>query len=275
MDHKIEELSECIYDYLASKPNEKKSINRIFNDICGDTGHRCSALKNPTLKKIYKNKFITECVVLNRKFKNVKKYIINNKIYLMYSDKTDYCNDTFDDNYYTNDDIDHYKTYDDNYYDYYGDNETDLLDYNEYAKYLLENKNSKNDFNDFKVELKRLFKIFIKNCNNDLIQKLLNEYDIELDDSIFKIVEEDNNVELLKILLNYEHNKQIDKLNCNFNNKYYKLKLTNKTLISKQAHQNKYVQYLENKIREKNSENNYLVFVFCVLFFVTMWFKFL
>ena len=54
MNHPREELEECVYDYLASKPNEYHISHIIFHDILTNSNmHHCNELTNSMSDKIY------------------------------------------------------------------------------------------------------------------------------------------------------------------------------------------------------------------------------
>lgn len=86
MDHTLEELSDCIFDYLSSEPETTKSLHQIYNSITGETGHRCSELNKAAHREINKRKFMVDCYTIDAKFENIKKTFKNGKLYLTYSD---------------------------------------------------------------------------------------------------------------------------------------------------------------------------------------------
>ena len=85
MDHTLDELEECVYDYLSSHPNEPKTFMEIYDDISGTTGHRCSELQNLDNKIIYKDKFIMICYSLEKSYNNIYKVFKQNLPYLIFS----------------------------------------------------------------------------------------------------------------------------------------------------------------------------------------------
>lgn len=70
MDHTIENLDDCVFDYLASKPNTFVSIRTIYRNIMGNTGHRCSALTDSIEDRKY---FSSVCYGINNYFTNIVK----------------------------------------------------------------------------------------------------------------------------------------------------------------------------------------------------------
>lgn len=79
MNHSRERLDDCIFDYLASKPNRYINYRQIFDDIRGETGHRCSDLSETYEDRKY---FIAVCNILNNRFKNIRKYYQDHDMYL-------------------------------------------------------------------------------------------------------------------------------------------------------------------------------------------------
>jgi regulator of replication initiation timing len=86
MDHSIDNLNICLFSYLASIPDSPKSFIQIFNDITGETGHRCSELNDPVLRNANKNKFMISCYSLDNEYDNIHKIYKNDVVYLVYSD---------------------------------------------------------------------------------------------------------------------------------------------------------------------------------------------
>lgn len=85
MDHTIYELADCVYDYLASHPHEPKTYMEIYDDISSDSGHRCSALQNPSIKSKSKDTFILICYSLKDKYDNIHDIVNNDIPFLMFS----------------------------------------------------------------------------------------------------------------------------------------------------------------------------------------------
>lgn len=54
MNHEIDELEDCVYDYLAANPDKYHLTQEIFYDITTKTtGHRCEGLTSSTDHKLY------------------------------------------------------------------------------------------------------------------------------------------------------------------------------------------------------------------------------
>lgn len=84
MDHSLKELDSCIFDFLVDNHDQLKSFEQIFTGISGDTGHRCSALKD----EANKNKFLALCFTLDVNYNNIHKIFVKNEPYLIYSTKS-------------------------------------------------------------------------------------------------------------------------------------------------------------------------------------------
>lgn len=87
MEYKIEELEDCLFNYLAEHADEAKSPFQLYSGIIKDTGHRCPDLKNPTQKILEK---YLECYYsLKDEYDNI--YLVENgKVYFnVFSTKDD------------------------------------------------------------------------------------------------------------------------------------------------------------------------------------------
>jgi hypothetical protein len=85
MDHKRENLDECVFDYLASNPDRYIHYRQIFEDITEDTGHRCSDLTDTLEDRRY---FMTVCYSLNHQYKNILKFHRDRDLYLAFEKDT-------------------------------------------------------------------------------------------------------------------------------------------------------------------------------------------
>ncbi len=106
MDHPISKLDECVFDYLAAHADQLKSIQQIYHDISGSTGHRCSELGNSMRRNEYRNRFISVCYTLDHDYTNIRKLFRGNNLYLVFNKDGNYRNNS----YYDNDDsifVDH------------------------------------------------------------------------------------------------------------------------------------------------------------------------
>lgn len=88
MDHTINNLDACIYDYLAYHSGNPKTLPQIYSDITSPVGHRCTDLNTPALKYEYKNKFITICYQMDTLFNDIHKIFRDDKLLLVYSKKS-------------------------------------------------------------------------------------------------------------------------------------------------------------------------------------------
>lgn len=83
MDHTLTNLNICIFDYLVTQ--EKGTwinLEKIFVDITGSSGHRCSELKEN-----HYNYFEAICHELPNQYKNVNYNGSSGHKYLQYTDK--------------------------------------------------------------------------------------------------------------------------------------------------------------------------------------------
>lgn len=83
MDHTIDNLHQCIFDYLITRENVHVSVQEIFFHITQPFGHRCSALKKDNLQ--HYNKFLSICYNMHINYKNIRKYFKYDTCYLVYS----------------------------------------------------------------------------------------------------------------------------------------------------------------------------------------------
>jgi hypothetical protein len=90
MDHDLSNLNICIFDYLVTQQKGTwVNIKKIFLDITGPSGHRCSALK-----ETHYNYFEAICYDLPSQYKNVNYNGSNGYKYLQYTDKPQESNKT-------------------------------------------------------------------------------------------------------------------------------------------------------------------------------------
>lgn len=92
MNHSLNNLDDCVFDYLALHADQPVSLVKIFNDIRSGSGQRCNEL---TDSANHRQRFLAVCYSLDRSYKNIKKIHRNNKLYLVFQkDRND--NDIFD-----------------------------------------------------------------------------------------------------------------------------------------------------------------------------------
>ena len=240
MDHKIGELRECVFDYLASKPDQLKSFTQIFNDISGPTGHRCSQLQDLSNRKKYKDLFMTICYTVDNEYQNVHKIYKNDKIYLVFSTlpRSEVIS-KYQSIVYDSTDLDQVELDQLNQFDL--DSIIDAM-LNETTKQTLDN-----DF-DFSFQLNadgKLLQHLIKKNSLAKLQKILNMFDIELNGnfdgkSLIDIAVESGSADIVKELMqrDYENrlydkttqSKDLQKLNTKLQNETKTLTLQNATL---------------------------------------------
>ncbi len=85
MDNTIDELRECVYDYLISNQDIPKNFEDIYKDITGESGHRCSELLNDYNATNNIFKLMNVMYTLEYSYQFVHKYFENNTVYLVYA----------------------------------------------------------------------------------------------------------------------------------------------------------------------------------------------
>jgi ankyrin repeat protein len=81
MNHSLNNLDECIFDYLVLNADKPTALPKIFNDIRSGSGHRCDGL---TDKYNHRQYFLSTCYSLDKNYKNIKKLYRDNKMYLLF-----------------------------------------------------------------------------------------------------------------------------------------------------------------------------------------------
>jgi len=207
MDHKIEELDACIFDYLSSHPDIPRSFTQIFNDISGSTGHRCSQLMDLSNRKKYRDLFITTCYTMDNKWKNVHKIFKNDVPHLVFSTKSrsevmlEFNNTKF-------------------YTDTYNGEmpymlDTDIIEIDSAIDYMLDNDDMPYDF-DFSLQLnpnENLVQYLVKKNKLDKLKKVLELFDVKLDEkfngkTLVDTAIESGNIEMVKELMEFDFNNK-------------------------------------------------------------------
>ena len=243
MDHSITELDACVFDYLTSHADQPKTFTQIYNDISGPNGHRCSALNSaaPAARELYKKRFLTTCYTLDNTFKNVHKVFKNSTPYLIYSNKSraDVMRD-FGDLDIVNTNLSS-EDYDNN-------------DLENIIEYLLDNKESYNDFN-FTAPVsanENMLQFLVRTNKLDKIRKILDNYDIDVARSLIDMATDNNNGAMVRELSIRYYDKQITELNtAASNSRKLNTKLSNQNKILNLQYkslQNKMIQ-TDNSIR--------------------------
>jgi hypothetical protein len=83
MNHPIENLSECVYDYLVLNQDAPKSFEEIYNDITKESGHRCLEL----LEDVENNRFklLTVMYTLEHSYMNIQQIFGHGTVYLIFT----------------------------------------------------------------------------------------------------------------------------------------------------------------------------------------------
>lgn len=199
MNHSLNHLDDCIFDYLALHADKPVSLAKIFDDIRTDSGHRCSELTDNSNHRRY---FLTTCYSLDKNYKNIKKVYWNNKLYLMFQkDKKDtqfdeniYNDPLYDGNYWNNEYnvknvVDYlctesiFNDFEDYYYsDLFDDSDTLLhlfVRYNRYDELVNVLENHKIDLNKRNVHGDTPLDLAIKLGDKKMIKLLINKWNDE------------------------------------------------------------------------------------------------
>lgn len=197
MDHPLNKLDECVFDYLVLHADKPVALPKIFNDIRSGSGHRCEQLIN---SRAHWQHFLATCYKLDKNYKNIKKLYRNNHLYLMFQkdrQDTDFGESFYDDSAYENTnwkddyDLNNIINYmcdnamlDDFYFSNLFDNSDTLLHllvrynrYNEFENLLKSNSidlNKKNLQGETPLDLaitlknKRMIKLLINHLDNNM-----------------------------------------------------------------------------------------------------------
>jgi len=247
MDHKIAELDTCVFDYLVSHPDEPKSFTQIYNEISGTTGHRCSELQHQFNRQKYKDLFMTICYTLDNKWDNIHKIFINDKPYLLFSNRprsevmTEFQGISHNNSIFID--------------------TVNPLEYDNIIDYMIADDDTHPEFNfvdDLNID-GNILQYLVKKNKIDKLKKILELYDINLNEKVngktlLDFAIENNYTEMVKELMNqelqnqkneYEANiKELKKLNTRLQGEKRILDLQNKTLknqLANQMHPSAYV----------------------------------
>lgn len=212
MNHSLNKLNDCIFDYLVANANKAISVAKIFHDIRSGSGHRCDELTDSVNNK---QRFLSICYSLDRNYKNVKKVYRNNKLYLLFQKDTK--NTDVDQILYDDTSFDNGNWRDDynlkNIIDYMCDNSMfDDFDSNYFS----------NNFNDNDS----LIHLLIKYNRYDDLEKLLNSHNIDLNkkntnnETPIDLAINLKNKKMIKILMNYWDEKPVKQLQRRSNNNH-------------------------------------------------------
>ena len=233
MDHKIEELDACIFDYLSSHPDTPKSFTQIFNDISGTSGHRCSQLMDLSNRKKYRDLFTTTCYTMDNKWKNIHKVFKNDIPYLVFSTKNRSdvminCGNlpiTID----------------------LTGGQQDIFELDSAIDYMLDSSERQGDF-DFSLQLntnENLIQYLVRKNKLDKLRKLLKLFDVKINEkfngkTLVETAMENGSIEVVKELMDLDFNnkkyeldttiKDLRKCNTILQNENALLKLENKAL---------------------------------------------
>jgi hypothetical protein len=193
ISYEINNIEECIYDYLVEHKDELKSITKIYNSLINSEGIHCPELIK---SEDNKNRFILGCYTLDRWFLNINKYFLEGKLYIMMSTNRLSDEEAFKNLNYTI--YDDYETLDIN-------NESFLnYIYNNYLKF-------DEDFDPQELlDKDNLFHLAVRHNRFDLLGKICSYDDISYDD-LMSINEEGHTVE--DIARNKNNTTMLDQIN--------------------------------------------------------------
>lgn len=281
MDHPISELSECIFDYLVSQADIPKSFTQIYDDISGPSGHRCSELNNIYNKNLYKNRFMADCYTLDIIYKNIYKIFKYDIPYLIFSTKSK--QDVF--NQFNVQFLNNHQTSTNNYNSHLVNNQSDTY-YNSseldgIIDYLLEHNNESSTYfsNLLFNQDQSILQYIIRTNKIDKLRKLMDLYDIDLTHqsngkTLIDVASDNNNVNLLRELLDYQYNKKVTELSMTVSD----IKKTNTRLLNNNMVLTLKNNRLESRLNKSNQTFNFYnkgfytillfnVFIMCILFY--------
>jgi len=276
MDHRIEQLDACVFDYLASNPNELKSFIQIYNNISGPTGHRCSQLQDLSNRQKYKDMFMTICYTLDNKWENIHKIYTSDIPHLIFSNKP------------RSEVIAEYNSaiYDSSNYD-----QVDQFELDSVIDYILnDTKQYKFDFSLQMGVDGNLLQYLVKKNKLSKLKQMLDLYDVDLNNkfdgkTLLDTAVENGYAEMVKELMEQNFNnktndlnikiKELKQLNTKLQNEKQTLALQNATMQNEKqtlALQNTTIQSetqtvalqnatLRNDLNRYSSSNSFLKMV--------------
>lgn len=192
MNYPLSELENCIFDYLASKPDILISINKILMDITCTSGYRCDALEHllSTNNHFGQKKFFEACDNLDSNFKNVHKFYNqdDNLFYLMFSTEKKPTMNSFDNDDNNNGNLE------------LSINQNIILDY------FLKNNNTNKD-----NKYTEFIKSYLSKCTVDDAKSIFEQYSFS-NQEIFNLAKNNNNMDLVIYLLKERYAGKITKL---------------------------------------------------------------
>jgi hypothetical protein len=216
MEYKLNELGDCIFAYLVSNADLPISIDRIYYDITGQTGHRCKSLiSSSTQLNDRKDMFVEKCFCLPSEFDNIEKIFRDGDLYLVFNKNNNYWNYKNDnENYNTklninknNDNVNIDLTLN---YDIH-DTINGLLRKKEWVEKL-----TTEEFIDNFAEGKSLLEIICeKDFDYDRIYNLLNHFDKFIvndfahENNVLKKIRKMRNYDLVDIIYQFKNNKML------------------------------------------------------------------
>lgn len=203
MEYSVDKLDEAIYFFLTTHPDIPYSVSSIYKNIIDE--NICKELKDDN----YQTHFRTICMMLNRMFKHVHKFYIDDTIYLIYSTDDDvtvlnkhkYSNSLLAE---SNIDI---------------DNMFDTHDYCNMLQYMIKNPLLKSKYNidEFVNDNDAAIHVATKENNDELVQAICTNFNVNISrknkegKTPIDIAMENNNTKIMKSLLTFSMESEIGK----------------------------------------------------------------
>jgi hypothetical protein len=222
MDHSIEELDNCIFDFLVSKPNQWFGIDEIYESITceSESGHRCQALKNNKHNGTYIASYKQIAITLNNKFTNIRSKIrtFDNVLCLIFDEKNTYSKQFWPHEY-----VSDYKMRDTIKSDWSFD-ANDILNYMDHGIDYNDEINSKHVTDITYDNTNSYIHLLVINNKIDKLDKLMKIYVLDLDIrnkwnlTPLDIAIKNNNCRMVKLILDYKYGNTIQNLRYEINN---------------------------------------------------------
>jgi len=259
MNHSIEKLDDCIFDYLVYHVDKPRSFSQIYNDITKDTEIRCLELNNRNKREIYKRRYMTTCHILNQRFEKIHKIYRNDVPYLVYSEKENSIDEIVND--FSNNNI-------------FDDYDINNFDFNELLNYIINDNRDFSDNFDSDYDINgpfdddgSLLHYLTRNNKIDMLRKFMNLYDVDLsvkdryDRTPLDVATESNYIVIARELLEYKHNKE--KLNL-------KIQQNDLRKANNRIHEKHKILQMENNKLKKNMYNPTYKPIYIHIFYIVL-----
>ena len=243
MDHPLNQLEDCIFDYLASHANKLVPIEDIYFDITRTEGHRCSQLVSRHDAKEY---FISKCYTLDRNYKNIRKLFKGTHLYLVFDQDKRYENTKYDESIFrdvpiSNNNYSNWNVDPGNVVDY-------MFDYTSFGDY------NRSYFANLFDQRDTILHILVKNNNTEKLQEILKYNDVDIDCENWKgqtpmdVATETQNTVIVSMLMQYKYDYTIKKLEKD-------VKYLEKELVKEKVLENEYQKTIDATGKHFNMMN--------------------